>query len=53
MVKNDDEPQWHMSDTINDDDNDVADDVLVDFDVDDDDAMYDVLDVDTLVLDNI
>ena len=64
-----------MSDPINEDDNDVAndvlvdeddadhdvvDDVLVDFYVDDDDdvnddddAMYDVLDIDTLVLDNI
>ena len=40
MVKNDDEPQWHMSDPINDDDNDVADDVLVD----EDDVDHDVVD---------
>ena len=75
MVMTNDEPQWHMSDPINDydndvvddvfvhqddDDRDVVDDVLVDFDVDDDDdvnddddAMYDVLDIDTLVLENI
>ena len=68
MVMTNDEPQWNMSDPINDDDNDVADDVLVDeddaehdfvddvtIDVDvddeddvnnDDDAMYDALDVD-------
>ena len=60
MVKNDDEPQWHMSDPINEDDNDVAndvlvdeddadhdvvDDVLIDVDVEDDYAMYDALDV--------
>ena len=40
MVKNDDEPQWHMSDPINEDDNDVANDVLVD----EDDADHDVVD---------
>ena len=38
-----DEPQWHMSDPINDDDNDVVDDVLVDEDDDDHDVVDDVL----------
>ena len=43
-----------------DDDHDVVDDVIIDVDVDDDDdvnddddAMYDALYIDTLVLDNI
>ena len=43
MVKNDDEPQWHMSDPINDDDNDVVDDVLVDEDDVDHDVVDDVI----------
>ena len=64
MVMTNDEPQWNMSDPINDydndvvddvfvdqddDDHDVVDDVLVDFDLyDDDDAVYHVLDIDKL-----
>ena len=40
---NDDEPQWHTSDPINDDDNDVVDDVLVHEDDDDHDVVDDVL----------
>ena len=39
----DDGPQWHMSDPINDDDNDGVDDVLVDEDDDHHDFVDDVL----------
>ena len=39
----DDGPQWHMSDPINDDDNDGVDDVFVDEDDDHHDFVDDVL----------
>ena len=43
MVMIGDVQQWHMSDPINDDDNDVVDDVLVDEDDDDHDVVDDVI----------
>ena len=57
MVMIDDGPQWHMSDPINDDGNDGANDVLVDEDDDHHDFVDDVLidvDVDAMyyVLEN-
>ena len=52
MVMTDDEPQWHISDPINDDDNDVVDYVLVDKDDDDHDVLIDVDDDDDNVDDD-
>ena len=43
MVMTNDEPQWNMSDPINDYDNDVVDAVLVDEDDNDHDVVDDIL----------